>query len=599
MVHASKDSLTSASEHIRMLVHKKIIDKSSEGSTVTTSDFNEMQDKLKSGEQHVAGLDLASVDMGTVMDAVIRGQLPITVQLAVGEEFNHYARGLFMAAKSGTSDVRLDSQPEPDDREAALHLLIASPEEAGKHQQLLTELAAEGRDVSDHHIIVVDTTDHDSALSAYALVRNMVSGVSEVEKDQVFNSITSEGSADFHGSGITIGDRYSDEFITLLLAERFDQLSDDQATELLPGVIEGLSGLRYLSEHRSVFCEKLVARYGDALFEDPVFDSLWQSPDFLQVVGLGYVAFRFEFNKRYDELDPRLEVQKKLRDKLFSALGMNDVQRIDTTSAWSSRRVDEGAEALAADEIKAITSLFAERLDSIRRLYRYFGIRNFSRYSKEQLLQQLDDREKGVVADHVTLVVSARDDWNGAFSWFARSLYKNEELTTPEGASEQMIFVEAASSIEMTRRLISIARHTNPINRLLVAAHGSKEAIYFGKDRLTIDMVESSIAATRLKRRKIIEDDLEVILKSCSVGKKGGIAQTIARKAGVEVIGAIKDSSARSFIEKPRRHIFSRLGRRRAEGVVGRGTHYLGWSVKVNRFGADGRRVETVRQIEF
>lgn len=551
--------------------------------------WNEITDHTEQGTLDEVGIDTSKVDLDIIMGSIVSGEPPLIVEVAVDSEVNGWTRRLFEAASGDKPNVTIADEVDEDrQRDEGIHLSIVNPSEAEKHAELMAMLTAEGKDTSKYHILVVDPEKTSPLLASRMVASRMQEGLREVQDDLLFDVILDEGIE------TTAAD--SRDHAARVVAERFDRLNDDQARALLPEAVQQFMRHGEGSSERFKFCEKLYSRYGEALFEGPEFKELWQNPQFMHLVGMGYLAFTEKLNATKDQVvtpEATLEFREKLWNKFFESFGMDEKQRNETRAAWGARSPEEGLYNVARKEIRTLIELHTERPGSIKALYDAFGIRNFTRYQRGQLLRQLDTWENGVGADYLTLVISARDDWNGALESFPGMLAQNEERTTPSDVSEQMIFVEAGSSVEMLRRLVAVAKHGKAIDRLLMAAHGSKESIYFGKDRLTIDMVESSLAATRLKDRKIIEDKAEVILKACSVGKEGGIAQTIAQRVGVEVVGATENAPVYSDVKRPSRLKFWK------RGETGRGTHYLSWPVDANQYDKHGRKMHTLRRVEF
>lgn len=472
-------------------------------------------------------------------------------------------------------------------RQDAVHLSIVSAKEAGEHQQAMALLAALGKDMSKYQSIVIDTTKLDPLLASLAVNRELLSAVNQVREEAIFTIVVEEGVTSEHAP--------SPGYAAKAIVDRFDRVSDERVKQLVPAMVEAVY---YHSESMfEGFAEKLIDRLGEELVDSPDFQHLWENPRFLRIVGLAhtdYIGGILEKEKETGVLERPSELRQKVWGKFFDALGMDEKQRTETRAAWGSRQKTEVVES-AKQQIREVTTLFADRPDSPRLLYERFGIRNFGRYGAGALLRQLEAEEAGKLADYLTLVVSARDDWNGGLGSVDR-IIRNEAQTTHPGASEQMVVVEAASSVELLRRLVSVARRFKAIDRLLVAAHGSQSSIDFGDDKLTIDSVQSSIAATRLTDRRILAEDGEIILKSCSTGKEGGIAQTIARQVGLQVTASAVDSAVGSSVKRSLR---DRVFRRQD-----RGKHYLQWSsdgkaARANIYNNQGRKIGSTRRVEF
>jgi hypothetical protein len=547
--------------------------------------WNDVLKHANSGTLEEIGIDTSRANLTMVIGAIVSGETPVTIELMGDQRFTGNTERIFesMATDRPNVTVATELEAEPK-REEVLHLSIITPGEVQKYEQLLAMLENVGINTTNYQAIVIDHDKLHPMLAVKALSIKMQQAIQEIQDDLLFSIIQDEG-LDTHEVGSVVK-------AAKIVAQRVDKLDDAQLDQMLPEMIKAVLSQGEESKELFSFCDKLYSKYGEALFESDKFDKLWQNPQFLRLVGYGYINYQ-EASSQKDKLS-KSEVAIKFRDKMLASLGMDEKQKQETLAAWNARSKDWGKGLSARREVTAMTELITHQPDAVRELFKEFGICNFSRYDTTQLLSQLRDREEGRVAEFVTFVVTARDDWNGGLASFPRELYKNEQSTTPPGVDEQIIFVEASSTAGMLRELVSVARHAKAVNRIVVAAHGNKKLMHFGKDEITIDMVQSSVGATRLKERGILEDDTEIILKSCSVGKKGGIAQTIARRVGVDVLGATKNSGAKSLIKKPRRWMFWKSKSEREKGA-----HYISWGVKVNKFNPKGEKVDTIREHEF
>lgn len=232
----------------------------------------------------------------------------------------------------------------------------------------------------------------------------------------------------------------------------------------------------------------------------------------------------------------------------------------------------------------------AERLEkkqpgSVKKLFKKFGIANFDRYDSETLLRQLE------VEDHNTpygVVVFPEADWNGAFF---QNKYKLEKMRKKLlGGGYEMKIIEAASQLEMSRRLLNFHKKYSPggnkIDFLAIGGHGTKSTVALGIDKEllsndtppplpegfssesdyenalsqwqktqqepTINLKETIDQRTTMTAYDIKEgrgkgirraanewfdQNAPVIFISCSTGIEGGIAQTTSKELGFKTIG--------------------------------------------------------------
>jgi hypothetical protein len=113
-------------------------------------------------------------------------------------------------------------------------------------------------------------------------------------------------------------------------------------------------------------------------------------------------------------------------------------------------------------------------------LYEKFGIVNFSRYSKELLIQQagLSDEQ---ITDADTLVISSVADHNGAISAVVEEVSMFEEQIGDKDQGTP-IFVEASGLDKLTEigSAILAIRKGKPFERMYIDTHGNEDNITFG-----------------------------------------------------------------------------------------------------------------------
>lgn len=201
-----------------------------------------------------------------------------------------------------------------------------------------------------------------------------------------------------------------------------------------------------------------------------------------------------------------------------------------------------GDRALAAE--KNITTMLAvenERRGAVRTLRSEFGIENFSRYTKEMLVDQYDNRDD--VRKPYGIVISPKSDYNGAFARYSFSEDAYDALYKQVCDKYHMRIFEAGSRFGVARALVAAQkRYTDHgVGKIafgVVGGHGTRETIQFGDDadgaRLRIDDLQGHGAS---RSGAFFEPGATIVLRSCSTGKEGGIAQKISEVMGLRVIG--------------------------------------------------------------
>ncbi len=189
--------------------------------------------------------------------------------------------------------------------------------------------------------------------------------------------------------------------------------------------------------------------------------------------------------------------------------------------------------------IKNLAEIAAQSPEAPVILAKQFGIRNFYRYSPQRLVEQVNDMSKVFDFRDTQLVISALDDHNGALS--------NPQKYDESPQTVRTIFAEAGSLHDVARRLLTVKSLNNKnyslgVQRLIIAGHGSKNSLSLGFDYnnglITKQQVQESIAAQKLVEKGVLVEGADILLASCSTGKKDGLAQTISEVTSFKVIAA-------------------------------------------------------------
>ncbi len=176
------------------------------------------------------------------------------------------------------------------------------------------------------------------------------------------------------------------------------------------------------------------------------------------------------------------------------------------------------------DQIKLLETLARKGVDVVG-LRKRFGIRNFSRYSEEQLMRQ---QSLDVTNSPVTLVMSSIDDHNGAMS---RVGEKYTEL-----GYDNIVYAEVASKANVGRQLLEAAKIGGPLKNIVLTAHGSEEGFTLSDGHhVSVEDIASSRRLAQLRESGVISNDATLVLSSCDTGFEGGPGQEISRQGRMKV----------------------------------------------------------------
>jgi hypothetical protein len=320
---------------------------------------------------------------------------------------------------------------------------------------------------------------------------------------------------------------------------------------------------------------------------------LWKLPEFLSAVGR-----RIEANyKKYDSIKDWPEGDARLLERSFSAYGFDKEQRADLESAWSASRTSERAQhegikgGVVRENFDVMSSLMAVSASFPRELHQTFGIRHFLRYDPHDLAQQMQAWDRGQTTapgNRVVLAVSPISDHNRGF-----------EKASLMFGDLHPVYAEAGSLTELARRVISTRRHLGRLNALILGGHGNKNSIELNDNaRITTRDLKRPrsygsrpTALEKIRDKDIFTPGAEIVLRSCSTGAKGGIAEHISRLSAIEAIAPKVDSGSYiSWAEEPgsgihnvvytgsKSHIRTGLLRRKKLKVHEGSTHQVNFS---------------------
>jgi hypothetical protein len=193
--------------------------------------------------------------------------------------------------------------------------------------------------------------------------------------------------------------------------------------------------------------------------------------------------------------------------------------------------------ARSIDQLEALQALEVERPGSVRELYRRFGIRWFGRYPTDVLVEQYDERDSaerpyGVFASGVA-------DWNYSF-FTANDLETVDQLhgdLSQRGYALRVI--ECNSKNEFASLLEDLHRTyggQHKIEFMIVRGHAHRDRMEFGTGAVVGDLdVEDLKSKNYADRLRVFSENPTIIFDGCSVGRKGGLAQTMSEVYGATV----------------------------------------------------------------
>jgi hypothetical protein len=241
------------------------------------------------------------------------------------------------------------------------------------------------------------------------------------------------------------------------------------------------------------------------------------------------------------EKGPEIEENSRLIKKAFEIFGFDADQAQELFDA-TMQSGNEKIAFLAADRIKAATGLFTELSaesdsvesykEKIQKLYKTYGIRNFHRYSPQDLERQLTD---DFTPDEV--VITAVEDPGSALSKPSNSS-RGLEYNNP-------VYFEASDGLGIAKALITAQKLAKkPLDKIMIRAHGSPNGFGLSEGKYgtirTEDIVHRGDTdgwEKQVVERGIVSIDAELVFESCSLGA-GGFPQSLYERTGLEALTA-------------------------------------------------------------
>ncbi|MBP9738158.1 hypothetical protein KBD20_00545 [Candidatus Saccharibacteria bacterium] len=228
--------------------------------------------------------------------------------------------------------------------------------------------------------------------------------------------------------------------------------------------------------------------------------------------------------------------------EVLQAIGYAHTQTIRENWFFASR--DNPTEGLAPNLIKTL-DLECERPGSVKLLSEFYGIRNFSRYPTEMLIEQFDAHTE--IAKPYGIIIGSVEDHNGALNGYAPIDKMFIRHFHDDVKPKHILRVcEAADEYELRElldRFSSMYGTDNKIDFALVEAHGSARGIRLSQHELGVLMVTSKLSDLS----GYFNSQGCMILNSCSTGVSGGIAQRLSEQLQITVMGPLEDTGLHSI----------------------------------------------------
>jgi len=248
-------------------------------------------------------------------------------------------------------------------------------------------------------------------------------------------------------------------------------------------------------------------------------------------------------------------VYQILEKYCMEKFGLSEQEYTIICNAWHTTRpkkADEDGPEIKRSEIYwrniiAMRQLEEERPGSVKELFDKFNIVTFGRYSKDCLLNQLD-METGEEGGYYGLVLYPASDWNGVFYNTKEVFDKTNQYFVEQTGAPVLRVFECQNHKQAVEALNTARKKYGPIGFSVIGGHGTRNSVQFGEKNNTTgrfeitleDLEKYSAIASHFPAEggsPLFSPGATIILKSCSTGQEGGIAQKLSEIFGIKVIG--------------------------------------------------------------
>lgn len=201
-------------------------------------------------------------------------------------------------------------------------------------------------------------------------------------------------------------------------------------------------------------------------------------------------------------------------------------------------------------EIDFGTSLFES--DVVSFLNKEYGLYDFSRYPSDLLIQQYMEKDRADMP--YGLIITPRDDWNGAF-YQDRDIYRNVfhriQLIGRPDEHWIMRVVEVENKRELGRFALKFSKTYGQAEFGIVGGHGAPKDIGLGAGYKNMEIFNIDDLLGRGVQRggaMLFQKGSTIILNSCETGVESGVAQQASETFGYKIIGPEQQTSIKQII---------------------------------------------------
>ncbi|MBP9738110.1 DUF4347 domain-containing protein [Candidatus Saccharibacteria bacterium] len=175
-----------------------------------------------------------------------------------------------------------------------------------------------------------------------------------------------------------------------------------------------------------------------------------------------------------------------------------------------------------------------------QKAYRIFGIRHFGRYPASVLARQIELIRSGKSDKPLIMVAESTSDYNN--SGYTEG-YRPTDIyeSMVQNGDFNVVYTEVDSVHELVAQTLYVTdRLAKPASALFITGHGSKKSLELGNSQVHRDDTKELHQLKGLSDSGALTPGAELVLVSCNVGARGGLAETLSTYTQRHVVASPK-----------------------------------------------------------
>ncbi len=237
------------------------------------------------------------------------------------------------------------------------------------------------------------------------------------------------------------------------------------------------------------------------------------------------------------------EVLAREYESVFANFGIGGAGLEEIMHAWGSISPvacsKEDREEYFTECIRTLKELREIDPSYPRKAHRIFGICHFGRYPAKVLARQIKLLTSKSEKPLIVIAESTSDYNNSGYAEGYRPTDVYESMV--QNGDFNVVYTEVDSVNELVEQTTYVtSRMTKPASALFITGHGSKKTLELGNSQVHRDDTKELLQLKGLADSGALTPGAELVLVSCSVGARGGLAETLSTYTKRHVVASPK-----------------------------------------------------------